>query len=503
MTYELLAELAQPRRPRDLSAIWERLTPLETINGAVAEMIDHLCSVKGITRAALAAQGARVALKRSGEAQLAFAGYGDYRGAQTVTAIKYRSITTGKRSAEMGSVFVQATVIGNEHSLDWFIAEGETDAARLWDLVGDVAAIFILPAGASSFHQHWFDYVPSGATMYLCHDADEAGDKGALKLGRTQNRSIRIRPPDRCKDWCMWRGTRDEFVEIVRQAKHDIWLSIKTEKEAFEQLLEDQTEARKPIRLGWGSVDRDIRGISDGQVLGIAARAAVGKTWMLTSIVDNMASTDYGLMVCTLEMPMTEFLVRQLAIFEGVSTMDIEARRFQEHDKPVAFFNKMENVLLCERQVRLSDFSNFIAGARSRLNVPLRCVYIDYLGLIGSNGKDAYERASAIGKGLKDLAKEERIAIIVAMQLSRMGGGGGTEVSMEMMRDSGVIEESMDFLLGVWRPSLDPVAKEAQQDDWKNALCVKVIKNRKGASGRKVTMQFHEPSMKVIELATA
>jgi len=81
-------------------------------------------------------------------------------------------------------------------------------------------------------------------------------------------------------------------------------------------------------------------------------------------------------------------------------------------------------------------------------------------GSFQHKGKDAYERASRLALGLKALAKSERIAIVAAMQLSRAGGDGSEPVSRSMLRDSGVLEESVDALLGIWRPGkaagLDP-----------------------------------------------
>ncbi len=61
--------------------------------------------------------------------------------------IKLRELG-GDRRAVAGSVLMPL-ICGKRDSLDWFVAEGETDGARLLGLVGDVAAIIVLPAGAN------------------------------------------------------------------------------------------------------------------------------------------------------------------------------------------------------------------------------------------------------------------------------------------------------------------------------------------------------------------
>jgi hypothetical protein len=111
-------------------------------------------------------------------------------------------------------------VVGDRGALDWFLAEGETDACRLFDLVGDVAAVMLLPAGARTFKPDWANRIPRGATAHLCHDADADGDEGAAKVAQALGgRTVRVRPPDEAKDWCEWEGGRDEFVALVAAAR--------------------------------------------------------------------------------------------------------------------------------------------------------------------------------------------------------------------------------------------------------------------------------------------
>jgi replicative DNA helicase len=78
---------------------------------------------------------------------------------------------------------------------------------------------------------------------------------------------------------------------------------------SFDELLDAYADERsrpgyEPIKLGFGSLDADMRGVSPGQVLGIAARTAVGKTWALNTITHNVApGGDTGTLVLSLEMP--------------------------------------------------------------------------------------------------------------------------------------------------------------------------------------------------------
>jgi hypothetical protein len=212
------AEAERPKRLADHRDAWEGLTPLLGVNGSIRERVEAFCAEKRISLEALIALRTRVRVDDRGGVELAW-GY-EHNGA--VTAVKVRPLGDKRRYALAPSVFLQPLVIGRRDSLNWMVAEGETDAARLFDLVGDTAAILVLPAGAKAFKQQWAAVIPRGATVGLAHDADEAGDAGAEKTARViGGRTVRIRPPVEGGDWCDWEGGREEFLALVRAARSD------------------------------------------------------------------------------------------------------------------------------------------------------------------------------------------------------------------------------------------------------------------------------------------
>ena len=206
----------RPRQIRDLTADWERLRTIATVTDQARAAVTQFCERKLITIEALEALNARVMRHHDYGWCLAFAGHsGDGR----VIAIKYRPLngTSHDSWAEVGSWWARPIVIGKLDSLDWLIAEGETDAARLYGLVGDRCAVLVLPAGANTFRDEWAAGVPRGATAALCHDADPDGDAGAELAARVLGgKIIRVRPPVEGGDWCDWPGTAEEFLRLAQ-----------------------------------------------------------------------------------------------------------------------------------------------------------------------------------------------------------------------------------------------------------------------------------------------
>jgi hypothetical protein len=208
----------QPRTVRDHTARWNQLRPIGAADAATRVEIERFGARKRITLDALEALEARG--YRHPDLGYCLA-YGGSNGNGKVVAIKYRPLSGTSRDSwtEKPSVWLRPIVIGDPGSLDWLIAEGETDAARLYGLAGPGYAILVLPTGAGRFEQDWAARIPRGARIGLCHDADEPGDQGAAKAARIiGGRTFRIRPPAESTDWCDWDGDPAAFLTLAHPA---------------------------------------------------------------------------------------------------------------------------------------------------------------------------------------------------------------------------------------------------------------------------------------------
>jgi hypothetical protein len=221
MTVDEYAQLERERKPkslRDWTALWNELPLLAETNGAVRANVEAFAASKRVTVESLEALGTRVKLRDQGRVDLAFAGS---NGSGAIVAVKYRPLagTSHDCYAENPSAWLRPIVAGNRDSLHWYLAEGETDGARLHGLVGEHAAVMVLPSGARAFPKEWAAVIPRGATVYTCHDADDAGDEGAAKVSKALDTTIRVRPPVEGGDWCDWPGSSDEFAQLVEAAR--------------------------------------------------------------------------------------------------------------------------------------------------------------------------------------------------------------------------------------------------------------------------------------------
>jgi len=283
-------------------------------------------------------------------------------------------------------------------------------------------------------------------------------------------------------------------------------LQIRSYDELLAEYARTATEPGcEPVFLGFGSLDAELRGVTPGRVLAIAGRTSVGKTWLMESVERNVAvNPNRGTLALSLEMPGAEWAERGLAIHADVAPEQVEAWAKQRElgTQSADFLDRMRHSLVVEDPMRLDDLRPAIQAARERLGeTPLRIVLLDYAGLLRVTGRDAYDRASTLARTLKEVAKLERVAVIAAMQLSREGGDGSQPVTMTMLRDSGVLEESLDMLLGCWRPGKEPNLSPPDAIALADVLRVSVLKNRRGKEGRTVDLRFRPESRRLYEEA--
>jgi replicative DNA helicase len=280
-------------------------------------------------------------------------------------------------------------------------------------------------------------------------------------------------------------------------------IRVRSFDELADQYVRERTDpSHAPTRLGFGTLDTRMRGISPGQVAVIAARTGVGKTFTLGSVTHNFtAREDAGCLVLSLEQPGPEWFERQFAIHEDIAQETVEewAKQGELGRHLAPFLERMQNVRLVEDSVRLEDLAATLEQAAKQLKVPLRLVLIDYLGLLGATGKDAYDRTSRIAVGLKEAAKSAAVSIVLATQLSREGGDGSEPVSLTMLRDSGVVEEAADFVLGAWQPGRLRDLSPLEALELKDVMRVALLKNRKGMLGDPVDLRFRADSRRLYE----
>ena len=271
------------------------------------------------------------------------------------------------------------------------------------------------------------------------------------------------------------------------------------------QEFADHIDERR-IRLGMGPFDELTGGVSFGEVVTIIARTGVGKSAVAQNIITHVLRTypESGVVFFSVEMPRLQAYERALQIYAGVGReKPLYAYRNSEKGKVRAdeFVRKFNNRLLIsdDTNLGLDGMKRFVRGAEAaKLIRPVGLVAIDYLGLLDRGDRKASltERVSVLARGVKQIAKELETVVVLLAQTSRSAGDGSEEVTVVDARDSGAIEDSADFLLGCWRPSLKKGITADKYAESRADLCFSILKNRRGPRDR-FTVTFDVDTLRV------
>ena len=259
------------------------------------------------------------------------------------------------------------------------------------------------------------------------------------------------------------------------------------------------------ISTGFARLDEMTRGLKPGEMFVIAARPSMGKTAFMMNIVESVV-IDQGLpaMVFSLEMSRHALTQRVLysrarlsmaEVVKGFNPTKGELQRIQRAGMDIAraplVIDETEGITITELRAK---------ARRRHRKEGLRLIAIDYLQLMRSRSRQAQnsrEREIAeISAGIKALAKELEIPIVILAQLNRSPetrGGKNAPAGVPRMsdlRESGAIEQDADMVGLLYRSAYYAETEEAKEAEAGRAALI-LAKNRNGETGR-VPLTFIE-----------
>lgn len=274
--------------------------------------------------------------------------------------------------------------------------------------------------------------------------------------------------------------------------KHDIEEAVSN----FERMLSSNGEILG-ISTGFPRLDKMINGLQGGALFVIAARPSMGKTSFLLNIIEHLAlDQKRAVLAFSCEMPSVQLVERLLYARSEVSKQRLLAQQGkltrEEMKRLKVAIDELKSCKLIIDDTAAISISELRAKARrvQREHPDLCAIGVDYLQLMRSHTKQAQnsrEREIAeISSGLKSLAKELNLPVIVLAQLNRgpenrTGKNKGTPM-MSDLRESGAIEQDADMIGLLYRSAYyaeDDEERETVGTDANLALA----KNRNGPTG--------------------
>lgn len=293
---------------------------------------------------------------------------------------------------------------------------------------------------------------------------------------------------------------------LERKAAPDVaaWLDVNQQLAAHERDVKASQDGFR-VELGLDALDAVMGGMRAGEVLGLMGRPGIGKTVVLSHLTKHAAAAGFGQVFFSLEMPASQIVGRLKQTLYRVGRQQLEqmtkAGGLDEGHYRRAFDRL---VIVDTPSLSLSEITRRVRQIQQKplRDVPLGLIVIDHLGLLGGDRRmTTYDRVSVQAREIKELAKRLGCVVVLAVQVSREAGGDGSrELGLGSARDSGVIEEAMDYMVGIRRLDRSLTLSPFERERFKDVIFAKVIKNRHGDPGaRETAYRFYPVGLRLEE----
>ena len=246
---------------------------------------------------------------------------------------------------------------------------------------------------------------------------------------------------------------QDRFKDRVASMKQMVVAAIGSIQELY-----DRRGSISGLPTGFADFDKMTDGLHGAEMVVIAARPSMGKTAFAMNIAEHIAvDLKRAVAVFSLEMNAQQLVQRLLCSRARVNMGRIRDGFLSERDFPAL---QAAASKLAEAKIFIDDTSGLsilelrAKARRMKSQHDIAAIFIDYLQLLRSTSRRAQDNRqleiAEISSGLKAIAKELNIPVVVLAQLNRnpeqRSGESKGRPRLSDLRESGSIEQDADLV---------------------------------------------------------
>lgn len=284
--------------------------------------------------------------------------------------------------------------------------------------------------------------------------------------------------------------------------------------ELMTELYKHQDEMQKSKGMGLATgiptIDRLYGGLFGGQTIVIGARPSVGKSALAGQLAMNIAAKGNKVGIISMEMKNNEIAARLAAIDTNMTFNEIYRGLYADENQRENFYTRVNNTT--------SSLPIFVSD-KTDLNVPairakaykllhkkgLSCLMVDYLQLVDGESQSNRNRENEVAKisrGLKIIAKDLNIPVIILCQLNReVDKRKGSERFPQLsdFRESGAIEQDADVAMFLHSDYMSGKAEDENGNSTEGVRQLVIRKWRNGVPNIIIDLEFDGPKMSMKE----
>ncbi|MSU19808.1 MAG: replicative DNA helicase, partial [Pedosphaera sp.] len=245
------------------------------------------------------------------------------------------------------------------------------------------------------------------------------------------------------------------------------------------------------IATGFPDFDKMTSGLHGGEMIVIAARPSMGKTSLAMNIAEHVSlEAKLPVGVFSLEMTAEALVLRMLCSRSRVNLRNIRDGFLAERDFPklTGSAGKLANAaLFIDDSSGLSILQLRAKARRMFQQYGIKLFVIDYLQLLNSTSRRAENRQQEIAdisNGIKALAKELNVPVIVLSQLNReLEKDKNRKPRLSDLRESGAIEQDADLVGLLYKAQSGDEEDGGTQEQEAVPVNLYIAKQRNGPTG--------------------
>lgn len=230
--------------------------------------------------------------------------------------------------------------------------------------------------------------------------------------------------------------------------------------DSFDRLdeLHKNAGGMRGVATGFADIDSTLAGMQKGNLIILAARPGMGKTALALNIAQNAAvGNKEPVGFFSLEMSKEELIDRLLVAQSDIDSWKLKSGRLGDDE-----YAKLSDAMgvLAEAPIFIDDTpgANLLEmrtkARRLMYERDLKLIVVDYLTLVQPSRRmeNRVQEVAEISQGLKNLARELKIPVLVLAQLNRgVEHRGDAQPQLADLRDSGAIEQDADVVMFLYR----------------------------------------------------
>ena len=328
-------------------------------------------------------------------------------------------------------------------------------------------------------------YVPSASNLRRYAE---------IVTNKYQSRSL-LRVASEIMDIAIAPGTGAEQVDAAQMLLAKL-ATVKSKREPqhinqsladYLALLQDLSEGKNPaISTGIGGLDRILNGgLRRGEMMVIGARPKHGKTALALALARNMAR-DYSVLFISQEMPVMQLMHRHTAAMGSVDLGRILRADASDSGMWTRVGEAAEKLgrlnLVHDDQSAQSLLDIRRKAMQVKRQHGLDVLFVDFLQLMQGAGEDNRNRElDVISNGLKALAMDLQIGVVVLSQMSRKADESYHHPTMTYLRDSGAIEAAADQIALLFTDHAHPMSTKSE--NFAGFSQLEIVAHRNGGTG--------------------